>query len=451
MIAQAKMLVAPAYLLLCLLLGGSAQGIWANFILQLLAVAILAWAALTRAPIETTRAARTLWLLAALVGLLVAIQLVPLPPVIWTNLPGRDFVVQGLGLMEVEPAWRPISLAPYDTLATAQTLLPPIAMLAAMLRLGAFTDNRLTGALLFGAFASVALGMLQVASGGTDWYLYRFVNLGSATGFFANSNHMAALLLVSLPFVAAIAAERWNRARKTNIRAVILALGFGSAFLLSVGIVLAGSEAVMLLSVPVAAASALIVLRLSPRAVRRGGALVGGLILVAAGVAALLARDGLGPDQSTSVSSRVAIWSNTLQATADQLPMGSGLGTFPGLYPQYENVDLVDRYYVNHAHNEYLEIALETGLPGILLVILFLVWWGRRSVAAWRSPAASAHMKAASIASAALLLHSLVEFPLRTAALSTVLAMCVALLAFPRRQESAERLGDLRPSRHLTL
>src|SRR5207302_7614479 len=41
---------APLYLLLCLILGGSAQGIWANMVLQLLGLAMLAWAAL--APVD---------------------------------------------------------------------------------------------------------------------------------------------------------------------------------------------------------------------------------------------------------------------------------------------------------------------------------------------------------------------------------------------------------------
>ena len=37
--------LAPAYLLLCLVLGGSAQGIWANMVLQLLGIGVIAWAA----------------------------------------------------------------------------------------------------------------------------------------------------------------------------------------------------------------------------------------------------------------------------------------------------------------------------------------------------------------------------------------------------------------------
>lgn len=449
--ARARILVAPLYLLLCLLLGGSTQGIWANLALQLTAVAILAWAALTREPAAASSSARSLWILVPLGLALVLLQLVPMPPALWTSLPGRVVVVEGFRLLGIDPGWRPLSLAPYATLATVQALLPPIAMLAAMLRLGAYSDNRLAGALLLGALASILLGMLQVAAGG-DWYLYRFVNINVATGFFANSNHMSALLMVAVPFVAAIAADQWRLARKANARAVILAVAAGCIVLLGVGIVLGGSEAVFLLSVPVTLASALMAFSLSRLARRRGMVVVAVLVaVILAAASVFLARDGLDESRATSVSSRVVIWENSLEAAADHFPLGSGVGTFPAVYPIYEDPKLVDRAFVNHAHNDYLELALETGLPGMLLIAAFLLWWARRAVAAWRSSLASFHMKAASIASAALLLHSLVDFPLRNAALSSVFAMCLALLAVPRRQAGAEEPGELRPARHLAL
>ena len=49
MVSRLREGIAPVYLFLCLILGGSAQGIWANMVLQLLGIAILAWAALAPA------------------------------------------------------------------------------------------------------------------------------------------------------------------------------------------------------------------------------------------------------------------------------------------------------------------------------------------------------------------------------------------------------------------
>lgn len=48
MIERLRPYVAPAYLFLCLLLGGSAQGVWGNALLRLIAILIIAWALLER-------------------------------------------------------------------------------------------------------------------------------------------------------------------------------------------------------------------------------------------------------------------------------------------------------------------------------------------------------------------------------------------------------------------
>ena len=102
------------------------------------------------------------------------------------------------------------------------------------------------------------LGMLQVTSPDQSWYLYRYSAFGAATGFFANSNHMATLLLVSLPFLVALASNQWVRANNVRLRALITALAAGGGAVICVGLILNGSYAVLLLGVPVALASVLL-------------------------------------------------------------------------------------------------------------------------------------------------------------------------------------------------
>ena len=443
--------LAPAYLLLCLLLGGSAQGIWANLALQLLAVMIIAWAILSRPGGQPTPATHQLWWITGLAIALVGIQLIPLPPAIWSALPGRRFVADGFQLLDIELPWLPISLAPYLTVVTAQALLPPLAMLAAMIRIDAFNERGLALALLSATLAGVALGIMQVTANDPSWYLYRYSAFGAATGFFANSNHMGALLLTCLPFLAALAADRWRQARKAQARALILALGTGVALVLGIGVVVNGSAAVLLLGAPVAAASLIVALRPSPRRLKQGFAAVAALLVVGAVAGGLLVQSGVGRDDSISVASRIDFWSRTFEAAADHMPVGSGLGTFASVYPHYEDRANIERAYVNHAHNDYLELALETGIPGLLILAAFLAWWARRAAGSWWMQERASYARAASVASATLLLHSLVDFPLRTAALSAVMAMCVALLALPPSRRESGELGDMRPARHLTL
>jgi O-antigen ligase len=139
----------------------------------------------------------------------------------------------------------------------------------------------------------------------------------------------------------------------------------------------------------------------------------------------------------------------TAAALRDFMPLGSGLGSFRSVYQLYEDPARVTNTYVVHAHNDYAELALETGVPGILLIILFLAWWCRESWRAWLADAAP-FARAASIASGAILVHSLVDFPLRTAAIASVFAMCLALLG-ERRAAQARLQGDLWPTRHVVV
>ncbi len=138
------------------------------------------------------------------------------------------------------------------------------------------------------------------------------------------------------------------------------------------------------------------------------------------------------------------------EALRDYLPWGSGLGTFRSIYQLYEDPAEVTSTYVSHAHNDYVELALEAGLPGVLFLLLFLGWWGRASWRAWSGADANAYARAATIASAAILVHSLVDFPLRTATIAAVFAMCLALLV--ERPPLSSRTGsDWRAARHVVI
>src|SRR4051812_49267012 len=208
MASRAREAVAPAYLFLCLIAGGSAQGVWANMVLQLLGVAIIAWAAIVPNPVLASPA-RQLFLIIVTGLVLIALQLIPLPPSLWPSLGGRRAIAQGYAILGMRVPAMTLSLSAHDSLRTVMTLLPPLAMLCAVARLRAYRLSWLALALLAGTFCGILLGALQVASGDPEnsrWYLFERTNLGVATGFFANANHMATLLVISLPFLAALVA-----------------------------------------------------------------------------------------------------------------------------------------------------------------------------------------------------------------------------------------------------
>jgi len=449
MIDRLRPAVAPAYLFLCLLAGGSSQGIWANALLRLAATGLIAWALLDRREEPLPRPVKQLLALIGLALGLVAIQLVPLPTSMWAALPGREQLLEGYRLLGVEPGSLPLSLAPYDSIATVLALLPPLGMLAAMIGLRSYSARWLAAALIAGTVAGVLLGILQVASANpiaSPWYFYRLSNFGVATGFFANSNHMASLLLVTIPFIAALGAMVRERAKDVQLRSGALALVGGGLALVLLGLTLNGSLAGYGLGLPVLMASLLLLFGARSRFARVGVIAIGLASLVAL---ALLWTSPVSRGAATSVSSRQAILANSMDLIREYGPVGSGLGTFEKVYRMAEDPAKVDRYYVNHAHDDYLELAIETGPPGIILMLLFLAWWGRSVWRMLNSPAADQFAIAGAIASAAMLVHSAVDYPLRTAALSAVFAMCLVLILQSRR--AAQSDTDLRPARHLVV
>jgi O-antigen ligase len=169
---------------------------------------------------------------------------------------------------------------------------------------------------------------------------------------------------------------------------------------------------------------------------------------VAAMQATPIGSGRIGDHAATSAHSRADILATTSRAAAEFMPFGSGLGSFRAVYALYEQPGQVTPEYVVHAHNDYAELALELGLPGILLMLLFLAWWGAAVWRAWRSAEAGPFARAAAIASAAVLVHSFVDFPLRTAAISVSFGMCLALLADSRAAPPAEKKA-LRKRRHV--
>jgi O-antigen ligase len=449
MIEKLRPAIAPAYLFLCLLLGGSVQGVWANALLRLIAIGIIAWALIAPREEPLSRPVKQLLVLIGLAFMLVAIQLVPLPTSIWAGFPGREHLLGAFRLLGVEAGPQPLSLAPYDSVATLLALLPPLGMLAAMIGLRGYSASWLAAALITGTVAGVLLGILQVASAdpmASPWYLYRQSNFGVATGFFANSNHMASLLLVSVPFIAALGATVRERSKDVRLRSAALALVGGGLVVVVLGIILNGSLAGYGLGLPVVLASLVMLFGAHTRFARPAMLAIGAAGLVAL---ALLWSSPVSRGAATSVSSRQIILSNSIGLVREYGPVGSGLGTFEKAYRMGEDPAKVDRYYVNHAHDDYLELMIETGLPGIILMLLFLIWWGRSIVRMLRSPAADEFAIAGAIASAALLLHSAVDYPLRTAAMSAVFAMCLVLILQSRR--SARSDSDLRPTRHLVV
>jgi O-antigen ligase len=119
---------------------------------------------------------------------------------------------------------------------------------------------------------------------------------------------------------------------------------------------------------------------------------------------------------------RAAILRNAISAAWAYMPFGSGLGTFVPVYQMFEQPSDIGVAFVNHAHNDLVEIWLETGLSGLILLTIYVTWLVRRVITVWRRSFGLGEVReidvgltrACSIVLLLLLAHSLVDYPLRT-------------------------------------
>lgn len=455
MMHRLRLAIVPVFLVLCLTLGGaSAAGYWWNLALQIggLAIIFLALGARRGAPLSA--ASRQAIGMLLLVVLLILLQLVPLPPALWRHLPGREPIAAAFTLVGRPLPWLPISLEPYKTIDSAVWLIPAVATFLGVVLLGGYRASWSAWALAGVSIVSVGLGALQLASGeGAGAYLYRITNVGAMTGFFANANHLATLLLVTAPFLAALYLNAVSKGRSIKKSSGLLVILAGTATVLVVGLIGDTSIAGLGLAVPVTAASTMLVLSRRRRMPAWVFALLAIVLVgsVATVFTAPFDNNLTGKRAYTTEDSRRTSFAITARSASEFLPLGSGLGSFQKIYREHENLAMVDRFYMNHAHGDYVELALETGVPGLLIVLLFILWWIRRSIALWRTDEADPFARAATIAIGAMLAHSAVDYPLRTAAMSAVFGLCAGLIAEPRAKVRARPAAEAGDSvRHLS-
>ena len=301
------------------------------------------------------------------------------------------------------------------------------------------------------AYGSVILAAAQ-AFGGSG-YFYTITNKGNGVGLFSNSNHFSSFMLVAMALLAGQSLydrPSGHHGKHRHTEDYVLAAKLAP---LAVGVFLSNSLAGMLLMVPVLGGIVLLArpgwrIRWPLVAVVLAGFAVGLVWLLASGIAAndLLAKSG------TAGISRGEFLANGSQMLRDFAPAGSGIGTFREIYPWYEDVRQVGTTYANHAHNDLLELLIETGLPGLLVLGLFLIWLIRRSWQLWNSNRADNLVAlSASLAIFAVLLHSLVDYPLRTGAISSLIALCCILMTRPAEARGVSALPDSGSGRRETM
>ncbi len=378
---------------------------------------------------------------------LVLLQLIPLPADLWSRLPGRDFVLESNALLGLKNGWRPFTLSPEGSKGDAIALLPGIAGLFGVL---AMQRRHLYVIAIAAALCGVLGVFLGLAQRGADSqsFLFYFGLFGGPApiGTFLNRNHFAAQLYSSIPLLVALAVILSQKLRISGW--LMTALTAAYVGLIIAGLAIVGSRAGVLLGMLTAILTAIMVIRKPADAGSTGfrstglafSAMIIAFLLICqvsmVGLLRVIETDPLEDYRGTIAS---VSW----ETSKNFLPFGSGFGTFVPLYQMHEKpADMISNY-INHAHNDWLELLLEGGIPAAVLLLLFLGWFFYRSFRVWRyreENVAAVLQRACSISILGLLVHSLVEYPMRTPGLSVFFAMCCGILAMDPESLMGKRL-----------
>jgi O-antigen ligase len=320
------------------------------------------------------------------------VQLLPLPSFVigWIS-PARLLDPSLSGLAPGQWVWTALSIYPHDSVVALAKFL---AYLGAFLLAACLYDSRkrrstlLRILILLGCFEAV-YGIVQYLTGWQKIFTYtKQFDLQEATGTYINRSHFAGLLELTLPFVVALlfySFGLWSEGRHVDLNTppAVRRGSPGSQLLFYVFVLLIMVMAVLfsrsrmgilatLFSILFMFLAALVRLKVGRRA------WMGGVFLFLFCVLAYAIWIGLGPVLARfepayesgylQMEGRISIWRDTLQLVRDYPLTGAGLGTFGLAFRHYQTTAV--NFYVDHAHNDYLEFAADTGLLGGALLFL---------------------------------------------------------------------------------
>jgi len=416
--------------------------------LQLLAIGLLGLSLWHPSRLELRS---TEWLALGLLFLFPTLYLIDVPSGLLGAIPGYQPYRAILELLSPGQAGASLSLIKLTTQMAWLVLLVPIAVYLGTRGLSERAHLHLISLLLGLATFEATLGLIQygAAQGGVMLFGIDLSEAG-ASGTFPNRNHLAGLLNMALPITLALLLYYLGRDRGDNkegwrkrvsffasLRGHTALLYGALAILLVLGIIFSRSRA------GIALAILGILLTTSLFARRIGGDNVFGTsgtvvaiiiaIAISIGLAPVLDRFALGGVQEDA---RWPILSAAMDGLAAFLPLGSGPGTFPAVFPAYQPQEL-GAWFINRAHNDYIEWVFDGGIPAALLILFLLGLYVHQWTRIYSRDRWSRYrfvQVAAGIGLLLLLLHEFFDYNLHTPANLVVFAFLAGVFFSPPGQ-----------------
>lgn len=365
------------------------------------------------------------------------IYLIPIPQGIWETLPGHPAYIEPLNwlLKHDQTPWLSLSIVPLKTLHAFIALIPLVAIFLATASLSSKKQLRLAYVFLGIAAIQAIIGLIQYGNPTATWLFFEFTNEGNAQGTYLNRDHFSALMHISLPMAIGLVACNIGRKEKESRGANTVSLLLNKVLIFSVAVMLIllggvfsrSRAGVFLIIVAIILSLALFSKHIGGRR--------------SAGLAATIGTLGLGSAISIGLipvlnrfivispmeDLRWTLFADAISGIKTFFPFGSGPGTFQDVYRTLQPVERLN--FVNHVHNDYLELIFEMGVIGILLLILLLVsyirGWVNMKNYSWGN---YRFIKvAAGIGLFLMSLHSLVDFNMHTPANAVFISVLLAL------------------------
>lgn len=133
-------------------------------------------------------------------------------------------------------------------------------------------------------------------------------------------------------------------------------------------------------------------------------------------------------------TNRGHIWTVTTSVIANSMPLGAGFGALGVAYTPYDNYSGLER--VEQAHNDYLQVAADAGIIGVVIGLFFLFWLFRQGLSSANTE--NTYRRGVAIGALsgcfAVLVHSIFDFVLHTTAISVLFITLMTLLVASREK-----------------
>jgi O-antigen ligase len=291
-----------------------------------------------------------------------------------------------------------------------------------------------TALVIFGSTMAL-FAVLQNLSSPTKLYWLITPRFGGwIYGPYVNHNHYAGLIEMLIPVPLVFAFSRFGSQRERWISA-------SAAAFMAATIFLSGSRGGMIAFTVEMAIFLAFVFRERQKqniAVLLGAFLLFALALIAwtggHEVKARIATFAGNQHSDLATDIRLQIDRDTLRMSIRHPLLGCGQGTFADVYPQFRS--FYTDSLVNAAHNDLLQVLVETGIIGFGIMLWFLVITVRnalRKSAKWSSNLNGAVAIAALLGISGILVHSLVDFNMQIPANAALFySLCVVAAMEPR-------------------